>query len=151
VKKADVKIGKTYVVKVSGKLQPVRITRESPYGGWVGRNEKTGREVRIRGAGRLRQELKPALAALGPATPPTDLTTPRLSPQVRGIGLAYMRLWRRQQQDAGKDSSYVAFWPAHGLCPACQGRGEVNCGSQLEPNCAACGGSGLLIAQGIAP
>ena len=149
--KADVTIGKTYLVKVSGSQVPVKITSESPYGGWLGRNEKTGREIRIRGAGRLRQELKPALAAFGPATPPTDLTTPRMSPQARGIGLAYMRLWRQQQFDAGKDSSMETFYRTHGLCPACQGRGEVNCGTQLDPNCTACAGTGLLIAQGITP
>ncbi|MCW5982704.1 MAG: hypothetical protein KIT09_31740 [Bryobacteraceae bacterium] len=45
----------TYVVKVSGRLAPVKILRESPYGGWVGRNERTGREVRIRSAAKLRQ------------------------------------------------------------------------------------------------
>jgi len=51
---------------------------------------------------------------------------------------------REQQQDAGKDSSMAAFYRAHGLCPACQGRGEVNSGRQLEPDCRDCGGTGLL-------
>jgi hypothetical protein len=54
MRKGDVQIGSTYNVKVSGRVVPVRITRESPYGGWVGQNIKTGREVRIRTAGRLR-------------------------------------------------------------------------------------------------
>jgi len=54
VKKADVTIGSTYIVKVSGKLTKVRITRESPYGGWDGLNLATHREVRIRSAARLR-------------------------------------------------------------------------------------------------
>ena len=143
MKRAEVKIDTTYLVKVSGKLVPVRITGASPHGGWLGRNEKTGREVRVRGAGRLRQELKSALAVLGPAAAPKDLTTPRLSHYARGIGLGYMRAWRRQQ-DAGKDSSMAAFYRVHGLCPACQGRGEVNSGRQLEPDCRDCGGTGLL-------
>ena len=54
MKKADVTIGSTYIVKVSGKLTKVRITRESPYGGWDGLNLATHREVRIRSAARLR-------------------------------------------------------------------------------------------------
>ena len=54
MKKADVTIGATYIVKVSGKLTRVRLTRESPYGGWDGLNLATQREVRIRSAARLR-------------------------------------------------------------------------------------------------
>jgi hypothetical protein len=54
VKKRDVVLGRVYAVKVSGRLQPVRLVAESPHGGWVGRNLQTGREVRIRSAARLR-------------------------------------------------------------------------------------------------
>ena len=55
MKRQDVQIGSSYIVKVSGVLAKVRITDESPYGGWVGRNLATGREVRIRSAARLRR------------------------------------------------------------------------------------------------
>ncbi len=55
MKKAEVQIGSTYIVKVSGLLARVRITGESPYGGWRGTNLATGREVRIRSAARLRR------------------------------------------------------------------------------------------------
>jgi len=55
MKKAEVRIGETYLVKVSGKLARVRVTGESPYGGWVGENLATRREVRIRSAQRLRR------------------------------------------------------------------------------------------------
>jgi len=55
VKKADIEIGKTYVVKVSGILAPVRITGESRYGGWDGINTRTGRTVHIKGAQRIRR------------------------------------------------------------------------------------------------
>jgi hypothetical protein len=55
MKKQDVQIGSTYIVKVSGVLAKVRITGESPYGGWRGTNLATGREVRIRTAARLRR------------------------------------------------------------------------------------------------
>ena len=55
MKKAEVQIGSTYIVKVSGVLAKVRITGESPYGGWHGKNLATGREIRIRSAARLRR------------------------------------------------------------------------------------------------
>ncbi len=55
MKKADIRIGGTYVAKVSGKLAKVRITNESVHGGWYGVNTDTGREVRIKTAARLRK------------------------------------------------------------------------------------------------
>jgi len=57
MKKKDVKIGKIYAVKVSNKIDSVKLTSESIYGGWNGTNLKTGRQVRIKTAGKLRQEL----------------------------------------------------------------------------------------------
>ena len=59
MKKADVTIGALYVVKVSGVLTTVRLDAESPFGGWLGTNTKTGRQVRIRGAARLRRVVEP--------------------------------------------------------------------------------------------
>lgn len=55
MKKNEVKVGEYYVVKVSGKLVPVRIKEECSNGGWYGCNEATGRQVRIRTAARLRR------------------------------------------------------------------------------------------------
>lgn len=55
MKKADIQVGSTYIAKVSGVLAKVRITGESPHGGWRGTNLATGREVRIRSAARLRR------------------------------------------------------------------------------------------------
>ena len=55
MKKADIQVGLTYIAKVSGVLATVRITGESPYGGWRGTNLATGREIRIRSAARLRR------------------------------------------------------------------------------------------------
>ena len=60
MQKQSVHIGSTYVVKVSGTLARVRITRDHPRGGWYGTNLATGREIRIRTAARLRSEAKPA-------------------------------------------------------------------------------------------
>jgi hypothetical protein len=55
MKKREIEVGNTYIAKVSGVLAKVRITGESPYGGWRGKNLATGREVRIRSAARLRR------------------------------------------------------------------------------------------------
>ena len=60
MQKQNVHIGTTYIVKVSGTLAKVRLTREHPRGGWYGTNLATGREIRIRSAARLRSEAKPA-------------------------------------------------------------------------------------------
>jgi hypothetical protein len=60
MQKRNVHIGTTYVVKISGTLAKVRLTREHPRGGWYGTNLATGREIRIRTAARLRSETAPA-------------------------------------------------------------------------------------------
>ena len=60
MQKQNVHIGTTYIVKVSGTLAKVRITREHIRGGWYGTNLATGREIRIRTAARLRSEVPPA-------------------------------------------------------------------------------------------
>ena len=62
MQKHNVKIGTTYIVKVSGTLAKVRLTREHDRGGWYATNLATGREIRIRTAARLRSEVKPAPA-----------------------------------------------------------------------------------------
>jgi hypothetical protein len=58
MKGSEVKIGETYLVKVSGNLSRVKITDEViDYAGkkhWHGVNLATGRKIYIRGAGRLR-------------------------------------------------------------------------------------------------
>ncbi|MDR3702531.1 MAG: hypothetical protein P4L56_22995 [Candidatus Sulfopaludibacter sp.] len=60
MQKHNVKVGTTYIVKVSGTLAKVRLTREHPRGGWYGTNLATGREIRIRTAARLRSEVPTA-------------------------------------------------------------------------------------------
>jgi hypothetical protein len=54
MKKDDVMLGGEYAVKVSDKVVPVVITDEHPAGGWVGTNQQTGKQVRIKSAQRLR-------------------------------------------------------------------------------------------------
>ena len=88
MKKRDIEIGQTYLAKVSGKLVPVRIISESPYGGWNAVNTTTGREVRIRSAARLRRPLdspnstpappvqtQPAPTTVADETPPSPCDT----------------------------------------------------------------------------
>ena len=54
MKKADVRVGEVYAVKVSGRIVPVVIDEEHANGGWVGTNEETHRQVRVKSAQRLR-------------------------------------------------------------------------------------------------
>lgn len=56
MKAKDVQLGKIYVVKVSGKLARVQLTKVRAAGGWYGTNLKTGKYVLLRTAARLRQE-----------------------------------------------------------------------------------------------
>ena len=60
MRKHDVTLNQVYAVKVSGRVQPVRLVAENPNGGWVGRNEQTGRAIRIRSAAKLRYPVKQA-------------------------------------------------------------------------------------------
>jgi hypothetical protein len=55
MKGKDVQVGRSYLAKVSGQVTKVRITGESPHGGWDAVNEATNCPVRIKGAGRLRE------------------------------------------------------------------------------------------------
>ena len=54
MKMGEVQVGDQYAVKVSGKVVPVVIDEEHPNGGWVGTNQETNRQVRIKSARRLR-------------------------------------------------------------------------------------------------
>jgi hypothetical protein len=57
MRKNEIKLGATYVAKVSGSLTTVRLDCVAPYGGWLGTNTRTGRQVHIATAGRLRSEV----------------------------------------------------------------------------------------------
>ena len=58
MKSKDVKIGVTYLAKVSKVVVPVKVHSINPRGGWWGTNMITGRTVQIRGPQRLREEVK---------------------------------------------------------------------------------------------
>jgi len=55
MKKKEIVVGNIYLAKVSKVLVPVKILRESPLGGWIGENLKTGRQIRIKSPRRLRR------------------------------------------------------------------------------------------------
>ena len=59
MKKDDVKVGQTYLAKVSNKVVRVRIDRGSRHGGWDATNLATNKKVRIKSAQRLRAAAKP--------------------------------------------------------------------------------------------
>ena len=58
MKKNEINIGGVYAAKVSGKVVPVKITGESPYGGWDAVNTQTKRAIRVRSAARLRRPVR---------------------------------------------------------------------------------------------
>jgi len=58
MKKSEVKKGKCYTAKVSGRMATVRIDADNPNGGWDATNITTGKKVRIRSAQRLRHETR---------------------------------------------------------------------------------------------
>jgi len=63
MKKANVKMGQTYLCKVGRNFTEVRIDREHPNGGWVAINTQTRRKVRVKSAQRLRYPSPLAKAA----------------------------------------------------------------------------------------
>ena len=76
MKNADVQIGATYLVKVSGNLVPVKIDRECDNGGWEGTSVKTGKTIRIKSAQRLRKCLDDSAPVAAKAKEATKDATP---------------------------------------------------------------------------
>lgn len=54
MKKDEIKIGGTYMAKVTDKVVPVRLDAENSHGGWDATNLVTNKKVRIKSAQRLR-------------------------------------------------------------------------------------------------
>lgn len=82
----QVTIGGVYIVKVSGRESRVRIERECRSGGWYGTNLRTGREVRIRTAGRLRRPADDTATAYAEEHPAKQYKRKPRPPQARPIG-----------------------------------------------------------------
>ena len=79
MKKNEVKVGKVYSAKVTGKMVPVRIDAVNPHGGWEATNLVTKKRIFIKSAQRLR-----GLAATWPgkaeAKPAAKVATPAKKP-----------------------------------------------------------------------
>lgn len=54
MKSKDLIIGEVYLVKISGKLQKVKLIGISSLGGWIAINLATNRQIRCRNGARLR-------------------------------------------------------------------------------------------------
>ena len=65
MQKSEVKIGGTYVAKVTNKIVHVRIDAVSRYGGWDATNLETHKKVRIKSAQRLRGDVGAKSAKVG--------------------------------------------------------------------------------------
>ena len=80
MKKSEIKIGRHYTAKVSGKMATVRIDAANPRGGWDATNLRTKKKVRIRSPQRLRHEtrapgnVRPDIAKTVEAVEKGDLT-----------------------------------------------------------------------------
>jgi hypothetical protein len=111
MKKADVKVGSTYMAKVSGTLAEVRITGENAHGGWDAVNVATKRPVRIKSAQRLRGPAVPKKTAGREhmkAVHHADQANARLDEQraAGGDGMtASERAMAESEADAGKAGS----------------------------------------------
>ncbi len=56
MKKDEIEVGQAYTAKVSGNLTTVVIEAENPHGGWDAINTRTGKQVHIKSAQRLRRK-----------------------------------------------------------------------------------------------
>jgi len=75
MKKDEIEVGQAYTAKVSGNLTTVVIEAVSPHGGWEAINTRTGKQVRIKSAQRLRRKTTQP-RSLGPKKPNPRYKTP---------------------------------------------------------------------------
>jgi hypothetical protein len=121
--KTQVVIGGTYTAKVSGKVQPVRITGKSPFGGWDAVNTETGRTILVRSARRLRQTVE---LPQGFARPGRRATVAKTTADAPVTGMAHPR----EHMDAGPGEQTKEFvermraagWPEDRIRLMIQGR-----------------------------
>ena len=69
MKKDQIRVGGTYLAKVTDKVVPVRLDAENPRGGWDATNLATNKKVRIKSAQRLRGPAPERAAARGTQEP----------------------------------------------------------------------------------
>jgi len=56
MKKDEIEVGQAYTAKLSGNLTTVVVEAASPHGGWDAINTRTGKQVRVKSAQRLRRK-----------------------------------------------------------------------------------------------
>lgn len=99
MKKSEVKVGHTYVAKVSDRLVPVRIDSVHSRQGWNATNTKTGRRVHIKSAQRLRYLAKGGTRSDAKPTP---------KPNIKA-GLAELnRAFAEETGQGGKEAKRIA-------------------------------------------
>ncbi len=85
MKQDQIKIGATYMAKVTDRVVPVRIDAENRHGGWDATNLVTNKQVRIKSAQRLRGETGgkggPTAKAEAKAEKATKPAEPEVTPQ----------------------------------------------------------------------
>lgn len=67
MKVSEVQIGKTYTARITDRVVPVRLEAEHPSGGWRATNLATNKQVRIKSATKLREEVQRSNASEEPA------------------------------------------------------------------------------------
>jgi hypothetical protein len=77
MKKNEVKIGGTYLAKVSERVVPIRIEAESRHGGWDATNLATNKRLRIKSPQRLRGEVNAGTKSQSTAPLKADSPEPR--------------------------------------------------------------------------
>ncbi|MBL7140945.1 MAG: winged helix-turn-helix domain-containing protein [Planctomycetes bacterium] len=99
MKKHKVKVGGTYLAKVSEKVVQVRIDGESRFGGWDATNLATKKKVRIKSAQRLRGPAVTSKAALESAAKDISkvLGIPVVvAPEAKATKQAKVETWRKE-------------------------------------------------------
>ena len=76
MKKDDVKIGGTYLAKVTNKVVPVRLDAENRHGGWDATNLITNKRIRVKSAQRLRGEAQHSKAFVDARMPAREEPAP---------------------------------------------------------------------------
>jgi hypothetical protein len=113
MKKDDVKVGKTYQAKVSGRLTEVRITAVNTHGGWDAVNVLTNKTVRIKSAQRLRGEAlhgkkgKKARTAAAQTAPEAPTAAP-VAPEAAELTTEAPKARKRRPREDGKMSGLDA-------------------------------------------
>lgn len=89
MKKDEIKVGGTYLAKVSDKVVPVRIDAENTHGGWNATNLLTHKKVRIKSAQRLR-------------CPANRDGSPKIEPEIQASADDRMKAARGKVRKSGK-------------------------------------------------